>query len=116
MAEQRLAELFEGLSGAIDILTTNVGAQGDGNKIEVYSREPKRFKEWIKSIEKYALLTNADGAQTKHITYEASKSAVLDFIHCYISQLILITLGISLKMNFMLDSQKSKIANMHLPF
>ena len=31
------------------------------------------FKEWIKSIEKYALLTDADGAQTKHIAYQASK-------------------------------------------
>ena len=33
MAEQRLAELFEGLSGAIGTLATNVGAQGVGTKI-----------------------------------------------------------------------------------
>ena len=64
MAEQRPAELFEGLSGAIGTLATNVGAQGVGTKIEVYSGEPKGFREWIKSIEKYALLTNTDGEQT----------------------------------------------------
>ena len=85
MAEQRLAELFEGLSGAIGTLATNVGTQGVGTKIEVYSGEPKVFKEWIKAMEKYALLTNADGAQTKFIAYQASKGAVSDFIHCYIT-------------------------------
>ena len=37
MAEQRLAELFKGLSGATGTLATNVGAQGVGTKIEVYS-------------------------------------------------------------------------------
>ena len=81
MAIQTLAELFEGLSGAIGTLATNVGAQGVGTKIEVYSGELKGFKEWIKSIEKYALLTNADGVQTKCIAYQASKYVVSDFIH-----------------------------------
>ena len=85
MVEWRLTELFEGLSGVIGTLATNVGAQGVGTKIEVYSGEPKGFKEWIKSIEKYALLTNVDGAQTKHIAYQASKGAVSDLIHQYIT-------------------------------
>ena len=62
-----------------------MGAQGVGTKIEVYSGELMGFKELIKSIEKYALLTNADGAQTKRIAYQASKGAVSDFIHCYIT-------------------------------
>ena len=85
MAEQRLTELSEGLSGAIGPVATNVGAQGVITKIEVYSGEPKGFKKLIKSIEKYALLTNADGAQTKHIAYQTFKGAVSDFIHCYIT-------------------------------
>ena len=66
-------------------MLTNTGAQVVGTKIEVYSGECKRFKEWIKSIEKYALLANANGAQTKHIAYKASKGAVSDFIHCYLT-------------------------------
>ena len=69
MAEQTLTELFEGLSGAIGTTVTNVGAQAVGTKIQVYSGKLKGFKEWIKSIEKYALLTNADSAQTKCISY-----------------------------------------------
>ena len=74
-----------GLSGAIGTLATNVGLQGVGTKMEVYSGEPKGFKEWIKSIEKDTLLTNADDVQTKCIAYQASKDAVSDFVHCYIT-------------------------------
>ena len=85
MAEQRLAELFEGLSGAIGNLANNVSAQGVGTKIEVYSGEPKGFKDWIKSIEKHALLTNANGTQTKRIAFQTSRGAVSDFIHRYIT-------------------------------
>ena len=85
MTEQRLTELFEGLSGEIGTLATNVGAQGVGIKTDVYSGEPKGFKEWIKSIGRYALLTHADVVQTKHIAYQASKGAVSDFIHHYIT-------------------------------
>ena len=85
MAEQRVAELFEGLSGAIHTLATNVGAQGVGTKTEINSGEPKGFEEWIKSIEKYALLTDADGAQTKHIAYQAFKVLFQTFIYCYIT-------------------------------
>ena len=70
MPEQRLAELFEGLSGAIGTLATNMGAQCVGNKTEVYSGKLKGFKEWIKSMEKYALLTNADAVQAKCIAYQ----------------------------------------------
>ena len=77
--------MFEGLSGAIGTLATNVHAQGVCTKIEVYPGEPKGFKEWIKSIEKYTLLTKADGVQTKCIAYQASKGAVSDFIHHYIT-------------------------------
>ena len=102
------------MSGAIDTLATNVGAQGVGTEIEVYSGEPNGFKKWIKSIEKYAQITNADGAQTKHIVYQASKDAVSDFIHCYITANANSTWNQLKKMNFQLDSQKSRIGNMYI--
>ena len=73
MAEQKLTELFKGLLVVIGTLATNVGAQGVGTKLEVYSGEPKGFKEWIKCIERYALLTNTDGVQTKCIAYNHPK-------------------------------------------
>ena len=118
MAEQKLTELFEGLSGVIGSLATNVDAQGVGTKIEVYSGEPRGFKERIKSIEKYALLTNTDGAQAKHIPYQASKGAVSDFIHHYITANPNNTWN-QLKMNFQLDSQISRIdgaQTKHIPY
>ena len=44
MAEQQLIELFEGLSGAIGTSTTNVGVQGVGTQIEVYSGNPRDLR------------------------------------------------------------------------
>ena len=85
MAKHRLTELFKGLSGAVGTLAINSGAHGVGTKIEVYSGEPKGFKEWIMSLEKYALLTNANVAQTKCIAYHTSKGVVSDCIYCYIT-------------------------------
>ena len=52
---------------------------------------------------------------TKCIAYQAPKGSVSDFIHCYITANPK-TLGICLKITFWLDSQKSRIANMHLLF
>ena len=40
MAEQRMVQLFEDLSGALGALNNTVSAQGVGSKIEVYSGEP----------------------------------------------------------------------------
>ena len=71
--------------GALGASNNTVSAQGVGSKIEVYSGEPKGFKQWVKDIEKYALLTNVDGAQTKRIAYQASKGAVSDFIHLFMN-------------------------------
>ena len=67
------------------------------------------------SIEKYALLTNADSAQTKCTAYQAPKGAVSDFIHHYITANPNNTWN-QLKNEFQLDSQKCRRANMHLPF
>ena len=86
MAEQQnIVQMFQGLAGAIGSLTTTVGAQGVIGHVEAYSGEPKGFKDWIKGIEKYALLTSASGDQTKRIAYQASKGAVSDFIHRYMT-------------------------------
>ena len=57
-----MVQLFKDLSGTLGALNNTVSAQGVGSKIEVYSGEPKGFKQWVKDIEKYALLTNVDGA------------------------------------------------------
>ena len=45
----------------------------------VFSGEVKGYKEWIKSVEKQALLTEANDNQTKLIAYRASSGAVSDF-------------------------------------
>ena len=65
-------------------LSTTVGAQGVAKIINPFDGNPKDFKEWIKSIEKYALLTRVQADQVKMVAYQASKGPVSDFIKRYL--------------------------------
>ena len=85
MADQNVdvAQLFQGLAVQLNNLTGTIKSQGAG-AVPSFSGEVKGYKEWIKSVEKYALLTEANDNQTKLIAYRASSGAVSDFIHRYI--------------------------------
>ena len=56
-----------------------MGAQGISQIVVPYEREPKIFKGWIKSIEKYAVLTSLDNDRMKRVAYQASRGPVGDF-------------------------------------
>ena len=46
--------------------------------------DPKKFKEWVKSIEKYAVLANlGNGDRIKRVAYQASRGPVSEFICRY---------------------------------
>ena len=61
-------------------LTTTIGAQSVAKIIKPFEGNPKEFKDWIKGIEKYGILTNLDVAQYKLVAYQASKGPVSDFL------------------------------------
>ena len=48
-----------------------------------FDGNPKNYKEWIKSVEKYATLINVPEARKKLIAYQSSGGAVSGFIHRY---------------------------------
>ena len=85
MADQNVdvAQLFQGLALHLNNLTGTIKSQG-GAAVQSFGGEAKGYKEWIKSVEKYALLTEANDNQTKLIAYHASSGAVSDFIHRYL--------------------------------
>ena len=60
-------------------LTTTMGAQRVAKLIKPFEGNPKEFKEWIKSIEKYDILTNLDVAQYQLVAYQSSKGPISDF-------------------------------------
>lgn len=50
-----------------------------------YEGDPRKFREWIKQIEKYAFMTELDANKVKLIAYKTSTGPVSDFIERYIT-------------------------------
>ncbi|XP_067655940.1 uncharacterized protein [Haliotis asinina] len=73
------------ITGQLNILTKALGAQGVSQIKKPFDGEQKKFKEWIKSVEKYAVLSGAENRQIKLIAYQASVGTVSDFIQRYLS-------------------------------
>ena len=98
--EQHLAELHHVQTRAIDSLGHNierVSAQLTGLTSAVYTQSvsqivttfdgtPSKFKEWIKSIEKYATLTNLGNGDISRIAFQSSTGPVGAFIKRYIDE------------------------------
>ena len=73
MANQNVdvAQLFQGLALHLNNLTGTIKSQGAA-AVQSFGGEAKGYKEWVKSVEKYALLTEANDNQTKLSAYHAS--------------------------------------------
>lgn len=50
-----------------------------------FSGDPKLFKTWIKSVEKFALLERVTPDKLKLVAFSASTGAVSDLIHRYLT-------------------------------
>ena len=70
-----LQNVGEHMSG----LTTTMGAQGGAKIIKPFEGNPKEFKDWIKGIGKYAILTRITPENIRMIAYQASKGPVSGF-------------------------------------
>ena len=86
MADQDASALFRHLATQIAGLSTIVGAQGIAQIVHKFDGDPKHYKTWIKSIEKYALLTNLHDDRVKLVAYQSSGGSVSDFIQRYLSE------------------------------
>lgn len=91
MANQdlNLAEFIAGIAGQVTgqlaSLSSSLGAQGIANIVPTFEGDPKKFKTWIKNIEKYAVLTNLEPDRIKLIAYQASSGTVSDYIQRYLN-------------------------------
>ena len=74
-------EVLTGLNSSISQLNSALATQGAGSFVEIYSGDPKKFKEWIRSIDKYALMNNLDEDRRIKITFQTSRGPVSDFIY-----------------------------------
>lgn len=83
MANQE--EFFVNLSDQIGTLSNAIGAQGVAQVVSPYDGDPSTFKEWVKSIDKYAVLANIPAPRVKLIAYQTSRGTVSDFISRYLN-------------------------------
>ena len=54
--------------------------------VGVFEGDPTKFRDWIKSIEKYILLAGGDDDQTKRLAYQTIRGAVSDYIQRYMTK------------------------------
>ena len=73
------------LSQQINTLTSTISTQGVAQVINPYGGDPKSFREWLKCVEKYAMLIHADVEKLKLIAYQSSKGAVSDYLKRYLN-------------------------------
>lgn len=76
-------QAFQDLRVELNNVTTALTAQGISGIVSKFDGNPKHFREWIKSIDKYAIIVNADDDRKKLIAYQTSSAAVSGFIHRY---------------------------------
>ena len=74
---------FQDLRVELNKVTHALTAQGILGTVSKFDGNPKHFREWVRSIDKYAVLVNADDNRKKLIVYQTSSAAVSGFIHRY---------------------------------
>ena len=79
-AVQVFANLTQELTNVSQALTLT--AKGVSNILR-FDDNPKNYREWIKSIEKYAVLVNIPEARKKLMAYQSSGGAVSGYIQRY---------------------------------
>ena len=67
-------------------LLTDISAQGVSQVVGYFDGEPTKFRDWIKSIEKYVLLAGGDVTQSKRLAYQTTGGAVSDYIQRYMAK------------------------------
>lgn len=73
------------LATQIEQLSSSFGTQGCAQLIPPFEGDSKKFKDWIKNIEKYALLTQAAQDKIKLFAYQSSRGAVSDYLKRYLT-------------------------------
>ena len=70
-----LHEVGKSFSTQLANLSIVISAQGMSQIVVAFEGESSKFRDWIKSIEKYILLAGGDDIQTKRLAYQTSRGA-----------------------------------------
>ena len=85
MPQDPAVQVFANLTQELTNVSQALTAQGISNIVLRFDGNPKKYREWIKSIEKYAVLVNVPEARKKLIAYQSSGGAVSGFVQRYMT-------------------------------
>ncbi|MCG7878548.1 MAG: zinc finger domain-containing protein [Candidatus Thiodiazotropha taylori] len=80
---QAQAQIFLNINRELSNVSQTLTTQGISHTVSKFDGNPKHFREWVKSIEKYATLVNLPDDRKKLVAYQSSTGAVSGFIHRY---------------------------------
>ena len=78
-------QAFQNLRLEVANIGQALAAQGISGSVSKFDGNQKQYREWIRSIEKYALLIGAQDDRKKMIAYQCSGGAVSGFIQRYMT-------------------------------
>ena len=81
---QTFSNQITGLTNQLSNATNSIGSISSSLIVPSYSGDPKEFQNWIKTIEKQALLDNLADEGIKRLTFRSSREAVSDFIQRFL--------------------------------
>lgn len=80
---QEIAQVFHNLTLELSNVSSALTTQGIAANIPKFDGNPKFFREWVKSIDKYAVLLNAPDDRKQLMAFQSSVGAVSGFIERY---------------------------------
>ena len=81
-----LGAAFEGLAQEVKNVTTILGCQGASQIIKSFDGNPKEYREWVKSVEKYQVMMNVSENDCNIIAYQTSRGPVGGFIQRHLKE------------------------------
>ena len=79
-AAEQLGQFFHALTVQLVSFTSAVHSQGVANIVPTFSGNHAHYKNWIKAIQRYEILTGVDDNKLKGITLQTAQGPVADFI------------------------------------
>lgn len=82
----KLGRNFDQINNQLNGLATAVYTQSVTQIVPMFEGDPKKYKEWLKAVEKYAKLTNISNNDVPKIAYQTCSGPVGDFIRRYLQE------------------------------
>ncbi|XP_033726166.1 uncharacterized protein LOC117315870 [Pecten maximus] len=92
MADQdAMGAVLNGLTVQMGNMNMALSVQSVAQLVTPFEGEPKKFKEWVKGIERYSALTQIPADRVKFVAFQTAKGAVGDYIQRHLTEFPLTT-------------------------